>query len=109
MASDIHSVTCRRVAREQVGKHVSMEMDSWKPARHYLVHRRVHGYRIPVTNRRFHGHGYAILEEKIDQNGAIPCGGAVEYLHRSPASRKSRRKGSPVPWGITGPPCSCGI
>jgi hypothetical protein len=26
-----------------------------------------------------------------------PCGGAIEYLHRSPASRKSRRKGNPVP------------
>jgi hypothetical protein len=26
-----------------------------------------------------------------------PCGGGIEYLHRSPASRKSRRKGIPVP------------
>jgi hypothetical protein len=34
-----------------------------------------------------------------------PCGGRLEYLHRSPASRRRRRKGNPVPGGITGPPC----
>jgi hypothetical protein len=32
----------------------------------------------------------------------IPCGGGVEYLHRSPASPRRRRKGNPVPGGITG-------
>jgi hypothetical protein len=37
-----------------------------------------------------------------------PCGGGLEYLHRSPASRKRRRKGNPVPGGITGSPCSWG-
>jgi hypothetical protein len=35
--------------------------------------------------------------------------GRLKYLHRSPASRKRRRKGNPVPGGITGPPCSWGI
>jgi hypothetical protein len=34
-----------------------------------------------------------------------PCGGGVEYLHRSPASHRRRRKGNPVPGGITGLPC----
>jgi hypothetical protein len=38
----------------------------------------------------------------------LPCGGGFEYLHRSPASSKRRRKGNPVPGGITGPPCSWG-
>jgi hypothetical protein len=38
-----------------------------------------------------------------------PCEGGVEYLHRSPASRKRHRIGNPVPGGITGPPCSWGI
>jgi hypothetical protein len=38
-----------------------------------------------------------------------PCGGGLEYLHRSPASRKRRQKGNPVPGGITGPPCSWGL
>jgi hypothetical protein len=38
----------------------------------------------------------------------LPCGGALEYLHRSPASRRRRRKGNPVPGGITGPPCHWG-
>jgi hypothetical protein len=40
---------------------------------------------------------------------AIPYGGGVEYLHRSPESRRRRRKEKPVPGGITGPPCSWGI
>jgi hypothetical protein len=35
--------------------------------------------------------------------------GGLEYLHRSPVSRKRRRKGNTVPGGITGPPCSWGI
>jgi hypothetical protein len=38
-----------------------------------------------------------------------PCGGRFEYLNRSPASRRRRRKGNPVPGGITRPPCSWGI
>jgi hypothetical protein len=28
-----------------------------------------------------------------------PCGGGLEYLHHSPASRKRRQKGNPVPGG----------
>jgi hypothetical protein len=31
------------------------------------------------------------------------------HLHRSPASRRRRRKASQVPGAITGPPCSWGI
>jgi hypothetical protein len=37
------------------------------------------------------------------------CGGGLEYIHCSPASRKRRRKGNPVSGGISGPPCSWGI
>jgi hypothetical protein len=37
-----------------------------------------------------------------------PCEGRLEYLHRIPASRKRRRKGNPVPRGMTGPPCTWG-
>jgi hypothetical protein len=33
-----------------------------------------------------------------------PYGGGVEYLHSSPASRRRRRKGNPVPGVITGHP-----
>jgi hypothetical protein len=33
---------------------------------------------------------------------AFQVGGGLEYLHRSPASRKRRRRGNPVPGGITG-------
>jgi hypothetical protein len=40
---------------------------------------------------------------------SIPVWRGLEYLHRSPDSRKRRRKGNPVPGGITGRPCSWGI
>jgi hypothetical protein len=33
-----------------------------------------------------------------------PCGGGLEYPHRSPESRRRRRKGNPVP----GPPVTSG-
>jgi hypothetical protein len=36
----------------------------------------------------------------------VLCGGVVQNLHRSPARRRRRRKGNPVPGSITGPPCS---
>jgi hypothetical protein len=38
-----------------------------------------------------------------------PRGGRFDYLHHSPASRRRRLKGNPVPGGITGPPFSGGI
>jgi hypothetical protein len=37
-----------------------------------------------------------------------PFGGGFEYLHRSPESRRRRRKWNPLPGGITGPPCFWG-
>jgi hypothetical protein len=37
-----------------------------------------------------------------------PCGGGVEYLHRSPESHRRQRKGNTMSAGITGPPCSWG-
>jgi hypothetical protein len=43
-------VTCRPIARERVGKHVSMELDPWKPSRRCVINRCffVHG-----NKRRF--------------------------------------------------------
>jgi hypothetical protein len=35
-------------------------------------------------------------------SGNVRRGGGIEYLHRSPESRRRRRKGNPVPGGITG-------
>jgi hypothetical protein len=34
----------------------------------------------------------------------FPCGGGLECIHRSPVSNRKRRKGKPMPGGITGPP-----
>jgi hypothetical protein len=42
-------------------------------------------------------------------HGVFPCGGGVEYLHHSSASRRKQRKGHPVPGGISEPPYSWGI
>jgi hypothetical protein len=36
------------------------------------------------------------------------CGGGLEHLHRSPAISRRRRKGNPVPGGLTGPACHWG-
>jgi hypothetical protein len=38
----------------------------------------------------------------------IPCGGRLAYLHSSPASRRTRRKGNPVPGAIIGLPSHWG-
>jgi hypothetical protein len=73
------------------------------------------------THSRGNGY-YATIEEFLETvfstpwapgrfgvTHSLPCGGGVEYLHRSPASRRRRRKGNPVPGDINGPPCSWGI
>jgi hypothetical protein len=52
---------------------------------------------------------YQRREFRYGRRWWLPCGGGVEYLHRSPASRTKRRKGNPVPGGITGPPRSWAI
>jgi hypothetical protein len=49
-----------------------------------------------------------LYNEHISQATVIPCGGRVQYLHRSPTSRRRQQKGDPVPGGITGSPCSWG-
>jgi hypothetical protein len=48
-------------------------------------------------------------DEPTNECYSFSCGGRLVHLHRSPASRKVRRKGNPVPGGITGPLCSWGI
>jgi hypothetical protein len=40
----------RPIAREPVGKHVSVEIDSWKPTRRCVINRHFLGYEI---ERRF--------------------------------------------------------
>jgi hypothetical protein len=39
------------------------------------------------------------IRSRAEKNDSIPCGGGVEYLHRSPASRRRRRKGKSRIWG----------
>jgi hypothetical protein len=38
------------------------------------------------------------LRDKWLSGDSIPCGGRIEYLHRSPASRRRRRKGKSRIW-----------
>jgi hypothetical protein len=78
-----------------------------------------HGWSVLFCARRSHAAVWAhwryimLLVSDITLAAILlvgaPCGGGLEYLHRSPASRKRRQKGNPVPGGITGPPCSWGI
>jgi hypothetical protein len=44
ICGNIYIVTCRPIARERVGKHVSVEIDSWKPTRRRVINRRFLGY-----------------------------------------------------------------
>jgi hypothetical protein len=78
--------------------------------------------RGPLMNTLERFHIYSFSKENLQMNDTYadthnpihtqwqqtrdPCGGGLEYLHRSPASRMRRQKGNPVPGGITGPPCS---
>jgi hypothetical protein len=55
------------------------------------------------------GEGYKLRRSSLCSFFIIPCGGGIEYLHRSPASRKRQRKANPVPRAISRPPCSWGI
>jgi hypothetical protein len=43
----------------------------------------------------FEGMILRIIYGQIRKNGAwsTPCGGGIEYIHRDPASRRTRRKG----------------
>jgi hypothetical protein len=50
-----------------------------------------------------------VLSSPLSLMNRRPCGGGVEYLHRSSASRRRRRKWNPLPGGITGPPSPWGI
>jgi hypothetical protein len=52
---------------------------------------------------------FQILLRRISYVKSFPLVGRFEYFHRSPASRRRRRKGNPVPGGITGPLCAWGI
>jgi hypothetical protein len=51
----------------------------------------------------------ATLVTRYTTRESSPRGGGFQYLHRSPASRRRRRKENLMLGGITGPPCSCGI
>jgi hypothetical protein len=85
-------------------------MDSWKPTRYktsflgYENERCFHGDRSLETNTSLWDQQVFpwILIRYIracsDQTEVrVSCGGRVQYLHRSPASRTRQRKGNPVP------------
>jgi hypothetical protein len=81
-----HTVTCRSIDREGVNKYISWDkklkdVDSWKPSLCCGINRRVHGYERSTN-----------ISLDTDTLYKRPWGGGVEYLHRSPASRRRRRK-----------------
>jgi hypothetical protein len=54
-------------------------------------------------NKCFEGYTITINEQPTAQVYLFPCGGRIEYLHGSPASRRRRRKWNPGPgvyWAI---------
>jgi hypothetical protein len=63
----------------------------------------------PHSCNNGHKEGLSLQWNLLINGLCNPCGGGLEYLHCSSASRKRRPKGNPVPGGITGPPCSWGI
>jgi hypothetical protein len=46
-----------------------------------------------ATKRNFH---FGPFQDVIGRDVGTPCGGGLEYLHRSPACRKRRQKGNRV-------------
>jgi DNA-binding Lrp family transcriptional regulator len=87
----------RDVSRQRLGKHVPAVTDTRATIEVLLE---IMFYTWSVQR------GYK--EDKLSNN-SYPCGGGVEYPHRSPASGRRRRKGNPVPGGISVPPCSYAI
>jgi hypothetical protein len=93
------------IARERVGKRVSVERDSWKRTRYVT---RFSGYGVRVINQHFRGYGnercFSVgptrryIIGNPDRMQSIPCGGGVQYFHHSPASRRRRRKGKSRIW-----------
>jgi hypothetical protein len=86
------------VSRQRLGKHVPAATD---------MHATIEVLLEMVLSTRSVQRSYK--EDTWGNRVSDPCGGGIKYLHRSPASRKRRRKGNPVPGGITGPPCSSGM
>jgi hypothetical protein len=69
-------------------------------ARHRQTDRHTVGRKLTSTST---------VAKRTLRKSVSPCAGGLEYLHRSPATRKKRRKRNPVPGGITGPLSSWGI
>jgi hypothetical protein len=90
-------------------------MESWKPTRYgktfpwtRVINKYFLGYEIEdVFSIGPSRHYITGVSRGPDEN--TPRGGGFEYLSRSPARRRRRRKGDPVPWGIIGPPGSWDI
>jgi hypothetical protein len=86
------------IDKQRLGKHVSMEIDSWKPIHCWVINRRFLGYE---KKRYFLCRSVPTLYNRrpvVVQ--IIPCAGGVEYLHCSPANRRRWRNGKSRIWSI---------
>jgi hypothetical protein len=69
----------------------------------------------PGMSTRLHDNCVLTAVKPLRNDSLYSCqdtvdrGGWLEYLRRSPGSRKRRRKGAPLPGGIIRPPCSWDI
>jgi hypothetical protein len=66
---------------------------------------RLHSNESTLKSRATSGNAvyYSVRAEmlqrrQLGQSNSVPCGGGVEYLHRSPASRRRRQKGKSRIW-----------
>jgi hypothetical protein len=48
----VHIITGRLIARERVGKHVSVEIYSWKPGPRCVISRLLLGYRYAIQEKK---------------------------------------------------------
>jgi hypothetical protein len=86
------------VAIQRLFKHVYAERDTNAAVEEMLV---------PVYSMSSMQSLYS--EDRRELLASLPRGGRIEYLHRSPVSRRRRQKQNQVPGNITGSSCPWGI
>jgi hypothetical protein len=100
-------VTPTAVAIERLGKHIRGDVRHCK-RRSLRIHSKRYMTRpTELSSDRVILRPSVVTYDRLRLvSEQIPCGGGVEYLHRSPANSKRQQKGNPVAGSITEPPSS---